>query len=218
MRRNGAPRLHRFPQRLDYALIPAPLDLSLPLVDEKAPLPAIIVTPSSPSHDTDFSIAFLAPSPIPTFWERLSTRLPKLPSLSARLPSQIQLPSSPFKSDFQQASSTFWSLKTRVHTTFIFTILLVIMACHLIMHSVVSGHPHLEFGLSSDHDVVALNHMVSPSARFAGNQVIPDAPNDPVDDSATPPVGGWFNLHASWAPSGVHGRKRTQSFVIDDVE
>jgi len=38
-------------------------DLTLPLVDEKSPLPAIIVTPSSPRSVTDFSIAFLAPRP-----------------------------------------------------------------------------------------------------------------------------------------------------------
>ncbi|KAF5357681.1 hypothetical protein D9758_007427 [Tetrapyrgos nigripes] len=53
MARRAGPRLHRLPQRLDYTLIPAPLDLSLPLVAEKSPLPAIIVTPSSPS-DLDF--------------------------------------------------------------------------------------------------------------------------------------------------------------------
>jgi len=56
-------RRHRLPQRLDYTLIPPPLDLSSPLVDEKSPLPAIIVTPSSPSGDRDFAIAFLAPPP-----------------------------------------------------------------------------------------------------------------------------------------------------------
>ncbi|KAJ8086100.1 hypothetical protein PM082_004919 [Marasmius tenuissimus] len=54
-------RLHRLPQRLDYTLIPAPLDVSLANLTEKSPLPAIIVTPSSPSDDHRFSIAFLAP-------------------------------------------------------------------------------------------------------------------------------------------------------------
>jgi COMPASS component SWD1 len=37
------------------------LDLSLSQATEKSPLPAIIVTPSSPSSSHDFSIAFLAP-------------------------------------------------------------------------------------------------------------------------------------------------------------
>ncbi|KAJ2924187.1 hypothetical protein H1R20_g12905, partial [Candolleomyces eurysporus] len=55
------PRLHRLPRRLDYMLIPAPLDLSLDSMTEKSPLPAIIVTPSSPTHSKDFAIAFLAP-------------------------------------------------------------------------------------------------------------------------------------------------------------
>jgi len=72
------PRPHRLPQRLDYALIPAPLDLTLPLVDDKAKLPAIIVTPSSPSGETDFSIAFLAPPPKEGFLSRLAKRY-KLP-------------------------------------------------------------------------------------------------------------------------------------------
>ncbi|KAJ7937426.1 hypothetical protein B0H13DRAFT_2649260 [Mycena leptocephala] len=56
----SSPRLHRFPHRIDYTLIPAPLDLSLPLKTEKDSLPAIIVTPSSPSSARDFSIAFLS--------------------------------------------------------------------------------------------------------------------------------------------------------------
>jgi len=64
------PRLHRLPRRLDYTLIPAPLDLSLPLVTEKSSLPAIIVTPSSPSSAHDFSIAFLAPPPKPSIRDR----------------------------------------------------------------------------------------------------------------------------------------------------
>jgi len=57
----STPRLHRLPHRTDYILIPAPLDLSLSQATEKSPLPAIIVTPSSPSSSHDFSIAFLAP-------------------------------------------------------------------------------------------------------------------------------------------------------------
>jgi len=66
-----APRQHRLPRRADYILIPAPLDLSLPLVTEKSPLPAIIVTPSSPSSTRDFSIAFLADPPKPSIHQRL---------------------------------------------------------------------------------------------------------------------------------------------------
>jgi len=65
-------RVYRLPQRLDYPLIPAPLNLSFPLANEKSPLPAIIVTPSSPT-DSHFFIAF---SPKPTFRERISTYIP----------------------------------------------------------------------------------------------------------------------------------------------
>ncbi|KAK0498301.1 hypothetical protein EDD18DRAFT_1251140 [Armillaria luteobubalina] len=77
------PRVRRLPlnQRLDYTLIPAPLDLSLPTLTEKSPLPAIIVTPSSPISTTDFSIAFLAPEPHP---KPQSSLLKHLSSLKAR--------------------------------------------------------------------------------------------------------------------------------------
>ncbi|KAI0301866.1 hypothetical protein B0F90DRAFT_256610 [Multifurca ochricompacta] len=65
-------RRHRLPQhRPDYILIPAPGDVSLSEMSEKSPLPAIIVTPSSPSCSADFSIAFLAPPEKPTICERL---------------------------------------------------------------------------------------------------------------------------------------------------
>lgn len=66
------PRIHRLPQRLDYTLIPAPLDLSLPSITEKSHLPAIIVTPSSPCSSHDFSIAFLAPTEKPSIQQRIS--------------------------------------------------------------------------------------------------------------------------------------------------
>jgi hypothetical protein len=39
-------------------------------MSEKSPLPAIIVTPSSPNCSADFSIAFLAPPEKPTLRER----------------------------------------------------------------------------------------------------------------------------------------------------
>ncbi|KAH9938490.1 uncharacterized protein B0H18DRAFT_967410, partial [Fomitopsis serialis] len=133
MRRSGAPRLHRLPQRLDYALIPAPLDLSKPLVDEKSPLPAIIVTPSSPSHDGDFAIAFLMPPPKPSTWQRMVDSLPTIP----RLPSQIQLPPSP-KPEYERVGSC----KTRARATVLLLLLLFIMVCH--------DRPRMEF--STIHD------------------------------------------------------------------
>jgi hypothetical protein len=49
------------------------LDLSLTEATEKSPLPAIIVTPSSPSSSRDFSIAFLAAPPKLSLRERISS-------------------------------------------------------------------------------------------------------------------------------------------------
>ncbi|KAG6375062.1 hypothetical protein JVT61DRAFT_3846 [Boletus reticuloceps] len=73
----GARRLHRLPQRLDYNLIPAPLDLLLPQAAEKSPLPAIIVTPSSPSLSApEYYIAFLTPPPKPSLRERITQSFP----------------------------------------------------------------------------------------------------------------------------------------------
>jgi len=45
----------------------------LTAVSEKSPLPAIIVTPSSPACSGDFSIAFLAPPPRPSLRARLKS-------------------------------------------------------------------------------------------------------------------------------------------------
>ncbi|THH33634.1 hypothetical protein EUX98_g497 [Antrodiella citrinella] len=208
----AAPRLNRLPQRLDYTLIPAPLDLSLPLVDEKSPLPAIIVTPSSPSHEREFCIAFIAAPPKPPLRQRLLSHLPKLPSLPSflhRLPSQIKLPVSPFAQEFEGEQS--WTLKTRARSTLVFAILLFIMACHLILHEMVTGHPHVEFGVASDNDVVALHKLVTPpAAHFAadGERI--------QSDSATPALGGWFNIHAIWAPIPV--TERSPDFIVSESE
>lgn len=133
-------RLNRLPQRLDYTLIPPPLgelefvhslfefclsppilsDLSKPLVDEKAALPAIIVTPSSPSGETDFRIAFLAPEPKPSLHARLSQRLQSLTPKS-------------------RASQ----LKARAFLLLFLP--LFILACHLLVHRLAARRPHLHF-------------------------------------------------------------------------
>jgi len=200
MRRSGAPRLHRLPQRLDYTLIPAPLDLTQPLVDEKAPLPAIIVTPSSPSHDGDFSIAFLMPPPKPTVLQRFMKLLPSLP----RLPAQIQLPVTPAKPDFEHTSLC----KTRARATILLLLLLFIMACHVVMHELVTGRPHMEFGMHPDNE--AINFSSLDHADMLG------APVDiHVAKDTTPPiVGGWFDLNALWAPVPATDSKRTPDFVV----
>ncbi|RXW19847.1 hypothetical protein EST38_g6001 [Candolleomyces aberdarensis] len=88
------PRLHRLPRRLDYMLVPAPLDLSLDSMTEKSPLPAIIVTPSSPTHSKDFAIAFLAP--------------PKKPSVAERACKYVSGVSESVVASVTQVKSVFW--------------------------------------------------------------------------------------------------------------
>ncbi|KAH9947313.1 hypothetical protein B0H21DRAFT_347621 [Amylocystis lapponica] len=211
MRRTGPPRLNRFPQRLDYTLIPAPLDLSRPLVDEKASLPAIIVTPSSPSHDGDFSIAFLVPPPKPSFVQRLAHAVPSIPPLQSYLPSQIQLPQSAIKTEFERgSSSSSWSLKTRARATILLMLLLFIMGCHVIMHGFINARPHLDFGMLSDNDIGTIGKPGS-SDLFGS---LTDARH--VEEMTPPPVGGWFNFNALWAPIGPTDAKRTPEFVVWD--
>jgi len=162
-------RIHRLPQRLDYTLIPAPLDLTLPLVDEKSPLPAIIVTPSTPSSINDFSIAFLAPVPKPTIRERLSSIFIKsLPSLP---PSPIALPTTP-KPSFLSLSARF-----KARTVVMMFLLFIVMGCHLVTHRMAIQRPHMDFenpGLGlGEHSSVDLgnsqgNDDKAPGPRFLG--------------------------------------------------
>jgi len=111
------PRVHRLPHRTDFKLIPAPLDLSLHLVTEKSPLPAIIVTPSSPSSTHDFSIAFLAAPEKPSLRQRLSV------------------------SSAKAFASPSFRLRSIIFLLFVFFILV----CHLVTHSLAARQPHLEF-------------------------------------------------------------------------
>lgn len=73
----------------------------------------------------------------------------------------------------------------------------------------ITGHAHLEFGLGPDNDMVALNIPVVP---------IPHSSNAPetesVDRAATPSLGGWFNLHAMWAPVPITEGKRNAHFIV----
>lgn len=182
-----------------------PADLARPIVDEKSPLPAIIVTPSSPSHEGDFCIAFLSPPPKPTLFERLSSAVPALPQLQAYLPSQIQLPPTPFKTNFEHASSS-WSLKARARTVIVLMLLLFIMACHVVMHSLATGRPHFDFAMSSDKDldILASSDSAGALSAAAGS----------VEDLSAPAIGGWFNLHALWAPMPSMEAKRATEFIV----
>ncbi|KAJ3790635.1 hypothetical protein GGU10DRAFT_146329 [Lentinula aff. detonsa] len=138
MARQPAPRLHRLPQRLDYTLIPAPLDLSLPLVTEKSPLPAIIVTPSSPSSAHDYSIAFLAPPKEPGFFERLGARLQWSKSATTE------------SNPISHKSGTSLGLRAQTaRTLFILFLILFVMLTHLVTHRIAqtSRRPHLDFSV-----------------------------------------------------------------------
>ncbi|KAJ6510229.1 hypothetical protein C8R47DRAFT_1035418 [Mycena vitilis] len=121
----SSPRLHRFPHRIDYTLIPAPLDLSLPLKPENDALPAIIVTPSSPSSARDFSIAFLAPPPKPSIRERLGSYAP------------FVSPPTPFK--FQR----------KARTLIILALIFFVLICHVVTHRLAARRPHLEFSVQT---------------------------------------------------------------------
>ncbi|KAG8218296.1 hypothetical protein J3R82DRAFT_3910 [Butyriboletus roseoflavus] len=129
---SGARRLHKLPQRLDYDLIPAPLDLSLPRATEKSPLPAIIVTPSSPSLGApEYYIAFLTPAPKPSLRERIT---------------QLH----PFQGQFP----------FKARTTLFISLLFFIMVCHLLAHLAVH-RSHFDFK-SSDIVAHSDSHATSP--------------------------------------------------------
>src|ERR1700755_3236855 len=84
---------------------------------EKTPLPAIVVTPSSPSCSADFSVAFLAP--------------PEKPTVTAK----------------ERLFSFAAPLNLKARTTFLLLLLLFIMACHLFTHRLAASHPHLQFSM-----------------------------------------------------------------------
>lgn len=178
-------------------------------MDEKADLPAIIVTPSSPVLESEFYIAFLAPPPSPTFSQRLASLVPSFPSVQSYLPSQIQLPVTPFKSSFGERSS--FSARSHARTVFLLLVLLFIMASHLIMHRLITNHPHLDFDVTPEHEIgiAALSRPVEVDtfgARVDAHDVDSDASN--------PSTAGWFNIHALWAPLPAASTRSTKDFVV----
>jgi len=124
-----ATRQYRLPKRTDYMLVPAPLDLSLPLATEKSPLPAIIVTPSSPSSSRDFCIAFLAEPPKPSLRQRLAS--------------------------YKHFNAP--SLRTR--TLVFLIIMMLIIACHLITHSLAARYPQFELSIQAGEAIAVDGNM-----------------------------------------------------------
>ncbi|KAJ3571677.1 hypothetical protein NP233_g3606 [Leucocoprinus birnbaumii] len=174
MARQG-PRLHRLPQRLDYTLIPAPLDLSLeslPSITEKSPLPAIIVTPSSPIHTHDFSIAFLAPAPKPTIRER-------------------------FVKSFNYAAENSWLAQSRpLRTFFILTLLFFIMiTTHLISYRL-SAFPYHRL----ESDVTHRRVPNEPTNDIWAGQAHPVNPDGDAHFGAWDWIG--FEFRKAWSVSG----------------
>ncbi|KAJ4472094.1 hypothetical protein J3R30DRAFT_3523071 [Lentinula aciculospora] len=156
MPRQPAPRLHRLPQRLDYTLIPAPLDLSLPLMTEKSPLPAIIVTPSSPSSAHDYSIAFLAPPKVPGFFERLGARMHW--TKSAAVTAESSNPNTPLRLGLGLG---FGAQTAR--TLLILFLVLFVMLTHLITHRMAqtSRRPFLDFSIQDPNPAPVTTSYIS---------------------------------------------------------
>ncbi|KAL5508429.1 hypothetical protein ACEPAH_6048 [Sanghuangporus vaninii] len=132
------PRRHRLPQRLDWKLIPPPLDLSKPIVDDNAALPAIIVTPSSPKGSRDFQIAFLAPPEEETLCKRVFSRVSKN---SGSGPS---------------SSATFPQFRPR--TLFLLFIPIFLLFCHVLVHRLGTYHPHLHFDMHTQGSIAHVSN------------------------------------------------------------
>jgi hypothetical protein len=117
-----------------------PLDLSKPLVDDKALLPAIIVTPSSPIGDRDFRIAFLAKEPVPEEQHQQQQ------SLVNRVTSRVH---STAKSAVVSVSASTPTkstpLKLKPRTYLLLFIPIVILICHLLAHRMLVSRPHMHF-------------------------------------------------------------------------
>lgn len=122
------------PFSLSHALTQPHADFTPP--DEKSPLPAIIVTPSSPQCSADFSIAFIAPEPKPTLLQRAATAISPV---HAKLVAPLQ---------------------TKARLAFVLVLFLFIMAAHLFAHRLATRHPHLQFDSApasiSSADIAAL--------------------------------------------------------------
>ena len=101
------------------------IDLSLSEATEKSSLPAIIVTPSSPSSSHDFSIAFLADPP--------------KPSLQERIASWKHYYGSP-------------PIPLRIRSILIVLFIIFGLVCHLVADRLALRRPYLEFNAQSGDD------------------------------------------------------------------
>jgi len=167
-------RIHRLPQRLDYTLIPAPLDLDLtvPLTPEKSPFPTVIVTPAEPARPTDFAFAFIAPRPKVTLRERAVEFFYTL-KLKQNTVSHVVLPKPP-------------AFTLRARTSLLVFLFLFIMACHLFTDRFAVHRPHLRF--MSDNGVATVDGEAH-SGFFGLGAILSAARMEPKRDSVvTEPV------------------------------
>ncbi|KAG6849940.1 hypothetical protein H0H93_003312, partial [Arthromyces matolae] len=136
--------------------------LSLPLATEKASLPAIIVTPSSPTSTHDFSIAFLAPPAKQTFFGRVSSFVPK----------------------------NSLSFPVRARTSIIIVLIFVVMVCHVVTQSLAFRRPHLEFSVQTgEARIVDTSINWFDFRSFLGNDTpIPPESEDLIEGSSSLPA------------------------------
>lgn len=199
MPRQPGPRIHRLPlnQRLDYTLIPAPLDLSLPLVTEKSHLPAIIVTPSSPSSSRDFSIAFLAPPKEPGFFERLGARLQWT------------------KQSSESSSNSLFGIGSGIRaqtarTLIILFLILFVMLTHVVTHRMAqtSRRPHLDFSVQDTPVAAAYGEGMD---RTEGSASFGHGHGHGHRHSH----GGWFDLSRHWGDARFDGDEdEKRDFIV----
>ncbi|KAJ3831686.1 hypothetical protein F5878DRAFT_713957 [Lentinula raphanica] len=120
---------------IDSCFLRSMTDLSLPLLTEKSPLPAIIVTPSSPSSTHDYSIAFLAPPKEPGFLERLGARL--------------QWTKASVVANNESSRAPLGLRAQTARTLLILFLILFVMLTHLVTHRMAqtSRRPYLDFSV-----------------------------------------------------------------------
>lgn len=81
----------------------------------------------------------------------------------------------------------------------------------------VTGHPHLQFGMGPDNDMVALNSLVPPTARFGAVSDKSEATTDDPSAATTAPGSNWLDLFWS-SPSESAEGKTGPRFIITEAE
>lgn len=80
------------------------------------------------------------------------------------------------------------------------------------MHSLVAYHPRLDYESSYGSDEAVLTAVATGNLDTLGGAQRNSA------DATTPTVGGWFNLHAIWAPAPITDGKRSAHFIVSEED